>query len=58
MLIFLESWFPLSALGLKQLTLKTAALVALVLAQRIKPNIVSVKYRIYEFHGHWYPICS
>ena len=29
---FLESWFPLSALDLKQLTLKTAALVALVSA--------------------------
>lgn len=25
---FLESWFPLSSLGLKQLTLKTVALVA------------------------------
>ena len=31
---FLESWFPLSVLELKQLTLKTAALVALVSAQR------------------------
>ena len=34
LLTFLESWFPLSALELKQLTLKTAALVALVSAQR------------------------
>ena len=34
LLTFLESWFPLSALDLKQLTLKTAALVALVSAQR------------------------
>ena len=34
MLTFLESWFPLSALELKQLTLKTAALVAFVSAQR------------------------
>ena len=31
---FLESWCPLSVLDLKQLTLKTAALVALVLAHR------------------------
>ena len=29
LLTFLESWFPLSALELKRLTLKTAALVAL-----------------------------
>ena len=34
LLTFLESWFPLSVLELKQLTLKTAALVALVSAQR------------------------
>ena len=34
LLTFLESWFPLSALELKQLTLKTAALVALVSVQR------------------------
>ena len=34
LLTFLESWFPLSALELKQLTLKTVALVALVSAQR------------------------
>ena len=34
LLTFLESWFPLSALDLKHLTLKTAALVALVSAQR------------------------
>ena len=34
LLTFLESWFPLSALELKQLTLKTAALVVLVSAQR------------------------
>ena len=34
LLTFLESWFPLSALELKQLTLETAALLALVLAQR------------------------
>ena len=34
LLTFLESWFPLSALELKQLTLKTAALVTLVSAQR------------------------
>ena len=34
MLTFLESWFPLSFLELKQLTLKTAVLVALVSAQR------------------------
>ena len=33
-LTFLESWFPLSVLELKQFTLKTAAFVALVLAQR------------------------
>ena len=31
---FSESWFPLSVLELKQLTLKTAALLALVSAQR------------------------
>ena len=34
LLTFLESWLPLSALELKQLTLKTVALVALVSAQR------------------------
>ena len=34
LLTFLESWFLLAALELKQLTLKTAALVALVSAQR------------------------
>ena len=34
LLTFLESWFPLSVLELKQLTLKTTALVALVSAQR------------------------
>ena len=34
LLTFLESWFPLSVLELKQLTLKTVALVALVSAQR------------------------
>ena len=34
LLTFLESWFPLSVLELKQLTLNTAALVALVSAQR------------------------
>ena len=34
MLRFLEPWFSLFALDLKQLTLKTAALVALVSAQR------------------------
>ena len=34
LLIFLESWFPLSALKLQLLTFKTAALVALVSAQR------------------------
>ena len=34
LLTLLESWFPLSVLELKQLTLKTAALVALVSAQR------------------------
>ena len=34
MLTFSESWFPLSVLELKQLTLKTAALLALVSAQR------------------------
>lgn len=34
LLTFLESWFPLSALELKQVTLKTAALMALVSAQR------------------------
>ena len=34
LLRFLETWSPLSALELKQLTLKTAALVALVSAQR------------------------
>ena len=34
LLTFSESWFPLSVLELKQLTLKTAALLALVSAQR------------------------
>lgn len=34
LLRLLKSWFPLSALDLKQLTLKTAALVALVSAHR------------------------
>ena len=34
LLTFLDSWFPLSVLELKQLTLKTAALAALVSAQR------------------------
>ena len=34
LLTFLESWCPLSVLDLKQLTLKTAALVALVSAHR------------------------
>ena len=34
LLTFLESWFPLSVLERKQLTLKTDALVALVSAQR------------------------
>ena len=34
LLTFLESWFPLLVLELKQLTLTTAALVALVSAQR------------------------
>ena len=34
LLTFLESWFPVWALKLKQLALKTAALVALVSAQR------------------------
>ena len=36
LLIFLESWCPLSVLDLKQLTLKTAALVALVSALEAK----------------------
>ena len=57
LLTFLESWFPLSALELKQLTLKTAALVALVSAQRSQ-TIVGIEYRSYEFNCHWYPICS
>ena len=34
LLKYLEAWFPLSGLDTKQLTLKTAALVALVSAQR------------------------
>ena len=34
LLTFLESWFPLSVLELKQLRLKAVALVALVSAQR------------------------
>ena len=45
MLTFLESWFPLSVLGLKQLTLKTAALVALVSAQRSQTlSVLSIEF--------------
>ena len=45
MLTFLESWFPLSALELKQLTLTRAALVALVSAQRSQTlSVLSIEF--------------
>ena len=43
LLKYVEAWFSLSGLDTKQLTLKTAALVALVSAQS-ESNIVSFKY--------------
>ena len=44
LLTFLESWFPLSVLELKQLTLKIVALVALVSAQRSQTSALSIDF--------------
>ena len=59
LLTFLESWFPLSALDLKQLTLKTAALMALVSAQRSQTlSALSIEFMSSKATGNQFVVNS